>query len=339
MCRLVSVMTTLPETMRAAYIDEPGPAENIRYGRLPSPQMGAADVLVAVEAVTVNPVDTFVRAGSFSSVMPLPFVIGRDLAGTVAVAGPGAVGFSVGDRVWCNSLGHGGRQGSFAEFAAVPADRLYHLPDGADAIQAVAVAHMAATAWLGLFRHAGLRLGESVYIGGGAGNVGDAAVRLAAAAGANVIASATGAGLQRCHQAGAAEVIDYRDPAAARHLRDAAPDGLDVFWDTSGHQDLTAAIGAMARGGRILLSARPPRPAVELPVGAMYTRDISMLGFVISNASVADLSAAANVINGRLAAGTLAGRIAEVLPLEQAAEAHRRMERGELSGTRLILRP
>ncbi len=88
-------------------------------------------------------------------------MIGRDLVGTVAEGGPGAVGFAVGERVWCNSLGHAGRQGAAAEFAVVAADRLYHLPADVDPVVAVAVAHPAATAYLALILHGGLTAGET----------------------------------------------------------------------------------------------------------------------------------------------------------------------------------
>ncbi|MGH3495303.1 MAG: alcohol dehydrogenase catalytic domain-containing protein, partial [Sciscionella sp.] len=204
-------MSDLPGLMNAAYVEELGAAQVIRYGRLPVPRIGPTDVLVAVAAVTVNPVDTFVRSGAFATPTPFPFIIGRDLVGTVAAVGEGAAGFAVGDRVWENSLGHGGRQGSFAEYAVVPAERLYHLSDGADPVQAVALAHMAATAWLGLFRRARLQLGVSVYFGGGAGNVCAAALRLAVDAGARVITSASGDGIDQCRRAGAAAVVDFHD--------------------------------------------------------------------------------------------------------------------------------
>src|SRR5205823_12714998 len=125
--------------MRAAYIDELGPPENIRYGELATPRPGPTDVLVDVAFTTVNPVDTFVRSGAFATPVDFPFVVGRDLVGTVAEAGGGAPGFAVGDLVWCNSLGHGGRQGATAECAVVPADRLYHLPDGVRPNDAVTV--------------------------------------------------------------------------------------------------------------------------------------------------------------------------------------------------------
>lgn len=324
--------------MNAAYVEELGGPDRIRYGKLPVPRIGPTDVLVAVRSVTVNPVDTFVRSGAYRTPTPFPFVIGRDLAGTVADTGSGAAGFAVGDSVWCNSLGHDGRQGSFAEYAAVPADRLYHLPTGVDPDQAVGIAHMAATAWLGLFRHARVRLGQTVYIGGGAGNIGDAAVRLAAAAGARVIASASGAGLERARNAGAAAVVDYRDPDMTEQIRAAAPGGLDLYWDTSGHHDLDAAVSLMARGGRILLTAAGGHAHAPLPISAAYTHDVTLTGFAISNATVADLAAAAAVLGEKLADGTLRARIADTLPLAHAAEAHRRLEAGHVAG-RLILHP
>lgn len=331
-------MAEIPGAMEAAYVRELGGPDAIRCGQLPVPVIGPTDVLVCVEAVTVNPVDTLVRSGAFPTPTPFPFVIGRDLVGTVAAVGAGVDGFAVGDRVWENSLGHGGRQGSFAQYAAVPVDRLYRLPDGVDPVQAVAVAHMAATAWLGLFRHARLEPGQTIYVGGGAGNVGDAVVRLAAAAGARVIAGASGAGLDHCRDAGATTVVDYHDPHAAEQIRGAAG-GVDVYWDTSGHHDFDAAVSSTARGGRILLTAAGPTPRVPLPVDAAYTRDISLHGFVISNATISDLATAARTINECLAEGTLVARIADVLPLTDAAEAHRRMEAGRVSGARLILHP
>jgi len=132
-----------PPRMRAAWITELGPAEAIAVGELPVPAPGPADVLVRVELAAVDPVDLLVRSGAYPTPTPFPFVVGRDLVGTVAVSGPGAAGFAPGDRVWCNSLGHGGRQGACAEYAVVAAERLYHLPAGADPVAAVALVHPA----------------------------------------------------------------------------------------------------------------------------------------------------------------------------------------------------
>ncbi|WP_199506437.1 zinc-binding dehydrogenase [Geodermatophilus sp. TF02-6] len=138
--------------------------------------------------------------------------------------------------------------------------------------------------------------------------------------------------------AGAQEVVDYRDPDVGDGIRSAVPDGVDLYWDTSGHSDPGAALAVLAHGGRIVLSAGM-QAHPELPVGATYTRDATLVGFAISNATVDDLAEAAGAINQRLADGTLTTRISDVLPLDRAGEAHGRLERGTTSGTRLVLRP
>lgn len=331
----------LPATMQAAFITEYGPAESIHIGHIPLPAIGPTDVLVKVETLTVNPVDTFIRSGAYRTPLTFPFIVGRDVVGVVAARGEGVTRFNVGDRVWCNSLGHDGRQGSFAEFAVVPSERLYHLPPGIDPEEAVAVFHPAVTAWLGLFRHAPVRAGETVYVGGGAGNVGNAVIRMARYAGARVITSARLEDAEWCYKAGAEVVIDYHDEHLTEKIRDYAPDGVDIYWDTSGQHDLQGAVEVLGLGGRIIvmagLSAVP-----DLPVGKLYTRNGSVVGFALSNATVSDLAEAAKMINQLLVEGRLASRIIARLSLEQTAEAHLLVEgkskAGRLRG-RVIIRP
>ncbi|GGZ01612.1 NADPH:quinone reductase [Streptomyces poonensis] len=323
--------------MRAAYVEQLGPPEAIRYGELPSPRPGPTDVLVDVMATTVNPVDTFVRSGIFRTPVSFPFVIGRDLVGTVAEAGPGAPGFSVGDRVWSNSLGHGGRQGAAAEQAVVPADRLYHVPEGVDPLTAAAVVHPAATAHLALFTHGRLRPGDTVLVAGAAGNVGSALVVLAVEAGARVIATASPGDADHCRSLGAAEVIDYRAPDLARRIADACPGGVDIHLDTSGTNDLATAVDLLAHRGRVVLLAGP-RTCPRLPAGTLYMKDCSVVGFAISHATVAELDDAARTLNRLLACGRLRPRSILTEPLRAAADVHARMERGELHGTRTVLR-
>jgi 2-desacetyl-2-hydroxyethyl bacteriochlorophyllide A dehydrogenase len=317
--------------MRAAYIEQFGPPEVITYGELAEPRPGPNDVLVDVAVTAVNHVDTFVRSGAWRTPLAFPFVIGRDLAGTVAAAGPGAVGFAPGDRVWCNSLGHAGRQGAAAERAVVPAERLYRLPDGVDPEDAVAVAHPAATAYLALFAHARVRPGDTVVVEGGAGNVGSALVVMAAEAGARVVATARADDAELCRTLGAAEVVDYRDPQAAKRLREHCPGGADLYLDTAGRNDLEGAVDLLARRGRIvLLAGMRTRPV--LPVGPLYLKDCSIAGFAISQATSAELAGAAVTLNRLLAAGRLRPRVLERLPLSEAARAHRMVEEGTGAG-------
>jgi NADPH:quinone reductase-like Zn-dependent oxidoreductase len=328
--------TGVAVTTLAAYVTELGPPDNIQVGELTVPSLGPTDVLVRTEALAINQVDTLVRSGGYPTLTPFPFVIGRDLVGTVLESGSGATGFAEGDRVWCNSLGHDGRQGSFARQVVAPADRLYHLPGGVDPIEAVAVLHTGGTACLGLYREARLRAAETIVVGGGAGGVGSAVVQLASTSGADVLATAAAEDAEWCRSSGARVVVDYHDSDALDQLGSAAPGGVDVYWDTSGHQDFGVIAGLLAPGARVVVTAaRDPTPT--LPAQQYYTRDISVLGFVISKAAVSDLAMAARIIDARLADGTLRGRVGARLPLSQAAEGHRRQEVGETSGRIVVL--
>ena len=327
----------LPATMRAAYVQRPGPAESIRYGELPVPAPGPTDYLVQVDAVAANPVDTFVRSGAYHTAMPTPFVVGRDLVGEVIAAGSGATAYRPGQRVWANSLGHAGRQGSFSEYAVVPGDRLYPVPADLDPIQLVAAAHPAASAWLALFRHGRVRYGDTVYIGGGAGNVGSAAVAFAAAGGARVVTTASGEDLDFVASLGASETIDYSASDVVGRIDRAAPAGYDLYLDTSATADPGSAIDQLAKGGRLVvmvgLHATP-----TVPLGRLYTRDASIVGFAISNASVTDLADAARGVTHLLHTTPWHPRIAETLELSETTRAHRLLEAGQVKG-RLVLRP
>ncbi|WP_416972949.1 NADPH:quinone reductase [Streptomyces sp. 4F14] len=316
--------------MRAAYITEFGPSHEIRHGELPEPTLGPTDVLVEVECTTVNPVDTLVRSGRFRTPVPLPLIVGRDLVGTVVRAGSG---FAAGERVWTNSLGHGGRQGAAAERAVVPADRLYRLPPGVDPEHAVTVLHPGGTAYLALFTRAGVRPGETVFVAGAAGNVGSAVVTLAVEAGARVIATASAQDAQYVRELGADVVLDYREPELG-----ALRGTVDVHIDTFGANDLDQAVELIAPRGRIvLLAGVAARPV--LPVGPFYQKDASILGFVISHATTGQLAEAAVSVNRLAASGRLRSRRIERVPLGAMADAHLRMEKGELHGRRLVVRP
>jgi NADPH:quinone reductase-like Zn-dependent oxidoreductase len=322
----------------AAYVTALGPPTAIRHGELPDPVPGPGEVLVEVAASAVDPVDTLVRSGRFRTPTPFPFVVGRDLVGRVRRAGDGMGGFAAGDRVWCNSMGHGGRQGAAAELVAAPVDRLYRLPDGVDDVAAVAVLHPAATAHLALFRHGDLRAGETVYVAGGAGHVGRTAILMADRAGARVVASAAADGLRECRELGADVALDYRATDLDDRLRVAAPDGVDVHLDTSGREDLASAVHLLRQRGRIVVIAGT-RPEQRPPVRDLYTRDGTIAGFAISNAAVAELADAAEHVNRLLVEGVLRPAGVETMPLRDAARAHERLENGRARGVRLVLLP
>jgi NADPH:quinone reductase-like Zn-dependent oxidoreductase len=198
--------------------------------------------------------------------------------------------------------------------------------------------HPAVTACLALFRHGRPRPGETVLVGGAAGNVGSALVEFAVRAGARVLATAAPRDHDHVRSLGAAEVVDYRAEGLAERLAALAPDGIDVHVDTSGHNDLRTAVTVLARRGRIVLLAGFGDEPV-LPVGPLYLKEGSVRGFALSHATAGELAEAAQRINRLLAEGGLRPRAVEYAPMSAAAEAHRRMERGELHGRRIVLLP
>ena len=328
---------TVPNSMRAAYIRETGGVERIEVGDLPTPKPGPTDVLIRMEATAVNHVDLFVRSGAYQTHTPFPFVIGRDIVGTVAAVGSGVAQFEPGDRVWCNSLGHAGRQGTFAEYAVAPVERVYSLPEQVAAEDAAPVLHAGGTAFLGLFREANLTVGEMVFVAGAGGAVGSAVVQLASTAGAHVVATASRQDATWCRECGAETVVPYDAEDLDERLKAAAPNGFDVWWDNSGRNDFSRALPLMRQGGRVVvLAGLGATPA--LPVGQLYVRDASLRGFAISNASVSDLADAAEAMNDALSRGLLRGRVGATYTLTDAAKAHAAMESGSVSG-RIVVRP
>jgi len=318
--------------MKAAYIERPGPPESIVYGERPMPEPTDQEVLIRVSAVAVNPVDTYIRSGLVDVKIPSPYIVGCDLAGTVEAVGRSVSRLAPGDRVWGSNQGVFGRQGTFAEYAAVDPKWLYPTPEVIDDRQAAACAMVSLTAHLGTFRGAKLRPGETICVHGGAGGVGSCVVQMAHAVGAQVIATAgSDEKAELCRQFGADCVVNYKRDDLAAALGRFAPKGVDVWFETLREQDFDLILGHMAVGGRIVVMAgREARPA--LPIGPFYTRDCSMLGFVLFNAPADRQRDAARQINQWLAEEKLRANIGRMLPLCEAAAAQRLQEENTLGG-------
>ncbi len=318
--------------MKAAYIEATGAPEVIQYGDLPQPALKANEVLVRVEAAAVNPIDTYIRAGLVAMPMPKPFIVGCDLAGTVRAVGPAVKQWKVGDRVWGSNQGLLGRQGTFAELAAVEEHWLYPLPKEVTAEAAAAVALVGITAHLGLFQKANLQAGETVYVSGGTGGVGSMVVQMAKAVGAKVITTVgSKAKADLCRAWGADHVIQYKseDVAAAIQMT-TQQRGVDVWYETQREQNFMMMVPLMAKGGRmIVMAGRQAQPI--FPVGPFYTRDLTLFGFAMFNATPEAQRQAAQDINQWLQAGKLKPMIGKRLPLSQAAEAHRLQEDNTLN--------
>jgi NADPH:quinone reductase len=330
--------------MKAAYIEETGPAERIVYGDLPPPEPGPTQCLIRVGAVSVNPVDTYVRSGQVPMPLPTPFIIGCDVAGTVEAVGPEVTAFRPGDRVWGTNQGLLGRQGTFAELVTVDECWLYPTPAGVPDEQAAALSLVGITAHLGLVRDAELTGGETLFVNGGSGGVGSAVVQMGKILGARVIATA---GDDRkadvCRQLGADHVINYKTTDVEEALKQIAPTGVNVWWETLREPDFDRAIGGLsARGRMIVMAGREARPA--FPVGPFYVKGCSIHGFVMFLATPEEQQDCAEDMNQWMAEGRLKANIDRMMPLSAAADAHRLQEANTIgkAGTlcgKLVLRP
>jgi NADPH2:quinone reductase len=324
--------------MRAAYINETGPAENIIVGDLPNPTPGGNQVLVDVGAASVNPIDAYIRSGAAAPPnLPKPYIIGSDLAGVVKAVGPGASRFHVGDRVWGANQGVLGRQGTFAELAAVDERWLYETPDRVSDEQAAAMALVGITAHLGLVDEAKLDAGETVLVNGGSGAVGSTVIQMALALGARVIATTSGEEkIAYCKSLGADYVLDHESDDIPQRVAEIVPEGVNIWWETSRAPNFDTAVACMARRGRIVLMAgRDAR--VELPVGPFYTKCCRILGFVMFHSVPESQRRAAERINRWMSSGALKARIDRVAALEDAPELHRLQEQNTLEAAGVVL--
>jgi NADPH2:quinone reductase len=331
--------------MKAAYIEATGPAEaTIKYGDVARPQPTGSQVLVRTGALALNPIDTYLRGGAKYWELPKLFIIGCDLAGTVEAVGPQVQRFKVGDRVWGSNQGLLGRQGTFAEYCAVDEQWLYPTPPNVTDEEAAACALVGITAHLGLFRDAKLEVGESIFVNGGSGGVGSMVVQMAKIAAARVISTAGSAEkVASLTKLGADVPLNYKTDDIAAAVKSFAPSGVNVYWETVREPDFEKIVSYLAERGRIILMAgRDARP--PFPVGPFYVKGCSLHGFVMFKATAEEQRACADDINRWLAAGKLKAHISRVLPLAQAAAAHKLQEEntlqkaGTLSG-KIVLKP
>ncbi len=243
--------------MLAAHIQRYGGPERLIVGELPEPTPGPHDLLVAVAAASVNPIDFKLRDGKLKALMPLPMplILGNDLSGTVLTVGSAVTRFKVGDRIVARLDKQ--RIGAFAERAVVGESEAALAPTRIDLIDAAALPLAGLTAWQALFELGQLSAGQSLLVHAGAGGVGHFALQLGRWRGARVIATASERNRERCLALGANEVIDYRSLRFETAVRD-----VDVVLDTQGGETLLRSIAVTRRGGHVVSITAMPTPEV-----------------------------------------------------------------------------
>ncbi len=330
--------------MQAAFIRKTGTPDVIEVGGLPEPACAPNQVKVRVGAVSVNPIDTYIRNGANYWPLPNPFILGCDFAGSVIEVGKEVRGVSLGQRVWGSNQGLLGRQGTFAETICVDQEWVYPTNDNASDTCMAAVALVGITAHLGLLAKAQLKAKETIFVRGGTGGVSSMVLQMAKAIGARVITTAgSPEKAERCVALGADHVIEYTKRSVPDTLRELAPEGVHVYWETLREPDFEEAVAGMAEGGRmVLMAGRDARP--PFPVGPFYVKGCSLHGFAMFKESADTQAAAASDINHWVTTGALKPQIDRVMPLSEAAEAHRLQEantvqkKSILSG-KLVLEP
>ena len=316
--------------MRAAFIEEIGPPENLQIGELPDPVLGDSQVLVRVRASAINPIDTYIRSGAVKMALPFPFVPGCDFAGEVQQVGANVHRFKIGDRVWGSNQGLLGRQGTLAEKIAVDQEWVYPTPENVCDEHVAAIALVGITAHLGLLREARLSDGEVIFVNGGSGGVGNAVIQIAKTLGAKVITTAGSDNrVAECRAAGADWAINYKTQDVTEAIKQFAPHGVNVYWETQREPDFDVIVERLAPRGRIVLMAgRDARP--PFPVGPFYVKGCSMHGFAMFNALAAEQALCAKDLMRWMAEGKLKAKVDRTFALADAGAAHRLQEENTL---------
>lgn len=304
------------ETMKAVRIHRYGGPEVLVYEDVPKPEPGFGEVLVRVEAASVNPVDWKVREGYLKEMLDhsLPLILGWDVSGVVAATGPGVTRFHVGAEVF--SRPDLQRDGTYAEYVVIRETEVAFKPASIDHLHAAAIPLAGITAWQSLIETAKVAPGQRVLIHGAAGGVGSFAVQLAKWRGAYIVATASPHNHDYLHGLGADEVIDYR----ARRFEETAGK-VDVVFDTIGGETQERSWQLLKKGGILVSIVSPPSEAMA---EAHEVRQ----AFVFIKPDAAVLAELAHLVD----AGTFRPHLEAVMPLADAGRAQEMSQKGHVRG-------
>jgi len=306
--------------MKAIVVREFGPAEVMKLEEMPNPSPGPGQVLVRVEAVGVNPVEVYIRTGTYARKPSLPYTPGTDAAGHVDAVGPGVTSVKMGDRVYTHGTAAG--YGGYAELTVCDESQVHPLPDRLSFAQGAAMGVPYGTAWRALFFRAQARPGETVLIHGASGGVGMAATQIARAHGLRVIGTAgTDKGLAMVRDQGAHEVLNHRDADYMNRIMPLTGGrGVDVIVEMLANVNLDRDLEVLALRGRVMVVGN--RGRVEIDPRKMMGKDGTILGMTMFNATAEEQRAVHAALVAGLENGTLNPVIGRELPLAQAVQAH-----------------
>lgn len=321
--------------MKAVYVREHGGPDVLAVEDIAVPAPKAGEILVRIEAAGVNPVDTYIREGKHSAAPPLPFVPGKDAAGTVAETGKGADKFREGARVYLA----GSVTGTYAEYAVCSEDQAWPLPERVSFDAGAGVFVPYATAYRALFQKAEAKEGEKVLIHGASGGVGIAAIQWAKNAGLEIYGTAgSEEGRKLVSEQGVAHVFDHSSEPAFEYLdkiREASG-GVDIILEMLANRNLAEDFRALSMFGRITVIGS--RGSLEFDPRLTMGKDATIRGMALFNAPEESMLEIHEAIGKGLGEGYLDPVIGKAFPLEDAADAHRQVIENRAYG-KIVLHP
>ncbi len=276
----------------------------------------ADEVLIKVEAVGVNPVETYIRAGTYPRLPQLPYTPGGNASGIVEAVGPEVKRFKKGDRVYSGAT----KSGAYAEYTLCGENQVYKLPNNISFEQGAALGVPAATAWRALFIRGAAGDGEKVFVHGGSGSVGQAAIQFCVGAGLEVHATAgTDEGCKLITDFGGI-AYNHRDESYLSALKK-VEGGFDLILEMLANVNLEADLELLAPSGRVVVVGS--RGRVEIDPRATMGKETDIRGFALFNATETELLTTHTGIYQALETGSFVPSISKTMKLEDADQAHK----------------
>ncbi len=319
---------TLPATMTAIEITEPGGPHVLKPGTRPVPVPGRGEILVKVAAAGINRPDVFQRLGGYPPPPGASDSPGLEVAGTVAAAGPDANEWAEDGSV-CALVSGGG----YAEYCVVPVPQALPVPSGLGLTETAALPETFFTVWANVFDRARLKDGETLLVHGGSSGIGTTAIQMARVMGATVLTTAGSAEkCAACTDLGAARAINYREEDFVAVVAEETADGANVILDMVAGPYIPRDLDCLALEGRLVVIALLGGSTAEIDLNALMRRRLTLTGSTLRPQSVEAKGMIAAALRRHiwphLESGAIRPVIDSTFPLAEAAKAHARMESG-----------
>ncbi|MFT5702276.1 MAG: NADPH2:quinone reductase [Desulforhopalus sp.] len=303
--------------MKAVVVSEFGGPEVMKVIDCELSEPGEGQVLIAVKAIGVNPVETYIRAGTYPKLPDLPYTPGGNVAGIVEACGAGVKTPKVGDRVYSAAT----VTGAYAEKAMCNMADVFFLPENLSFAQGAALGVPAATAWRGLFIRGGAKKGDRVLVHGASGSVGQAAVQLAKGFGLEVFGTAgSQSGCELVKNLGA-QAFDHNAPGYDKEILKAiSGKGFDLILEMLANKNLEMDLDLLAPGGRVVIIGS--RGRIEIDPRATMGKETDIRGLALFNATREEMVQTHGALAKAMAEGVLSPTISKELRLSDAPAAH-----------------